>query len=60
MQFTETHREVYQEVDQDTTEAANRKRTHEVDRMVIEADFDPQLPSQAASGSQCHLPMTTA
>jgi len=59
-QFTETHREVYQEVDQDTTKAANRKRTHEVDRMVIEADFDRRLPSQAASGSQYHLPMTTA
>jgi len=60
MQSTETHREVYQEVDQDTTEATTRKRNHEVDRMVIEADFDRRLPSQAASGSQCHLPMTTA
>ena len=49
--YGDTHREVYQEVDEDTTEAADRKRTHEVDRMVIAADFDRRLPSQAASGS---------
>jgi hypothetical protein len=35
------------------------KSNHEVDRMVTEADFQSRLPSQAASGSQCHLPMTT-
>jgi len=60
MQSTETHREVCQEVNQHTTEAVNRKRTHAVDRMVIVEDFDGRLPCQAASGSQCHLPMTTA
>jgi len=38
----------------------SRAHTHEVDRMVTKADFDQRLLSQAASGSQCHLPMTTA
>ena len=50
---------VYQ-VDQDSAQAAFRERNHEVDRMVTEADFQRRLPSQLASGSQCHLPMTTA
>jgi len=35
----EVDREVYQEVDQDSTEAAYRERNDEVDRMVTEADF---------------------
>jgi hypothetical protein len=56
-QSTKTHREVdrdvYREVDQDSTEAAYRERNHEVDQMVTEADFERRLPSQR------HLPMTT-
>ena len=38
----DTHREVDREVNvvnQDSTEAANRERNHEVDRRVTEADF---------------------
>jgi len=45
--YSVTHREVYREVDhevyqvdQDSTEAAYRKRNHEVDPMVTEADFE--------------------
>jgi hypothetical protein len=62
MQSTETRTEkstekstgkVYQ-VNQDSTEAANRKRNNEVDRMDTEADFQRRLPSQAAPTSQCH------
>jgi hypothetical protein len=33
--------------------------TMSVDRMVTKADLGRRLPSQAASTSQCHLPMTT-
>jgi len=57
--YRDTHREVYREVDrqvyqvnQDSTESANQERTHEVDRMVTEADFQRRLPSQ------CQLPMS--
>jgi len=50
---------VYQ-VNQDSIEAAFREGNEEVDRMVTEADFQRQLPIQAASRSHCHLPMTTA
>jgi hypothetical protein len=46
-------------VDQDSTEAAYRERTYEVDRMFTEADFQRQLPCHAASTSQCRVPMTT-
>jgi len=35
------------------------KSNYEVDRMVTEADFERRSPSQAASLSQCHLPMAT-
>jgi len=35
------------------------KSNYEVDRKVTETDLQSRLPSQAASGSQCHLPMTT-
>jgi len=35
------------------------KSNHEVDPMDTEADFERRLPSQAASPSQCHLPMAT-
>jgi len=56
-QSTKTHREVdrdvYREVDQDSTEAAYQERNHEVDRMVTEAGFERRLPSQR------HLPVTT-
>jgi len=54
----EVDRKVYQ-VDHDSIEASFRERNHEVDKMVTEADFQRRLPSQAASGSQCHLPMNT-
>jgi hypothetical protein len=50
--YRDTHREVYREVDrqvyqvdQDSTEAANRERTYEVDRMVTETDFERRLPN---------------
>jgi hypothetical protein len=36
--YSDTHREVYQ-VHQDSTEAAYRKRNHEVDQMVTKADI---------------------
>jgi hypothetical protein len=56
-QSTKTHREVnrdvYQEVNQDSTEAAYRERNQEVNWMVTDADFERRLPSQR------HLPMTT-
>jgi len=64
------HREVYQEVlparqkyaerqvYQVPSEATYRERNHEVDRMVTSADFQRQSPSQAASMSQCQIPMT--
>jgi hypothetical protein len=42
--YQDTHRgvdrEVYRKVDQDSTEVANQERTHEVDKMVTEADFE--------------------
>jgi len=57
--LTEVDRKVYQ-VDQDSTVASFREHNHEVDLMVTEADFQRRLPSQPASGSQCHLLMTTA
>ena len=41
--YQDTHREVDREVylvDQDFTEAANQERTHDVDKMVTEADFE--------------------
>ena len=43
----------------ESTEKSTGK-VYQVDQMVTEADFQSRLPSQAASGSQCHLPMTTA
>jgi len=55
----EVDRKVYQ-VDQDSTEASFREHNHEVDLMVTEANFQRRLPCQPASGSQCHLPTTTA
>jgi len=63
MHSTETRTEkstsnVYQ-VDQDSIEAAFRERIYEVDRMVTEADFQRQLPSQTASTSECRVLMTT-
>ena len=36
------------------------KRNYEIDQMDTKADFQRRLPSQPASGSQCHLPKTTA
>jgi hypothetical protein len=55
--YRDTHREVdqevYREVDQESPETAYWERTHEVDKMVTEADFERWLPSQ------CQLPMTT-
>ena len=52
-------REVYQ-IAQNSIEATFREYNHVVDWMVTEADFPRRPPTQLASGSQCHLPMTTA
>jgi len=50
-------RQVYQ-VDQDSTEAAYRKRNGEVDRIVTKVDIQPRLPGQTTTSSQCRVPMT--
>jgi hypothetical protein len=70
--YRDTHREVdlevYREVNQDSTEAtsgehthddAYRGRTHEVDQMVTEADFERSLPNEDESTSQCRVLMMT-
>jgi hypothetical protein len=41
----EVNRQVCQ-VDQDSTEAAYRKRNHEVDQMVTEADFERSVNAE--------------
>jgi len=48
--YPDTHREVNREVywqvcqvDQDSTEAANRKRNHKFQQMVTEVDFERQV-----------------
>ena len=55
----EVDRDVYAEVDQDSTKVASQERNHEVDWKVTETDNRRRLPSQAASTSEYHIPMTT-
>jgi len=56
--YWEVDQQVYQ-VDQGSTEAAYREGTYQVDRMFTEPDSERRLPCQAASTSQCRVPMTT-
>ena len=56
--YHDTHRHVYEEVDQDSTEAAWRECYLEVNWMVTEADFQRRLLSQAACKSRFHILMT--
>jgi len=64
------HREAVYRDTEKSTEMSTEKSTkillkppikwnYKVGRMVTEADFEPRLPSIAASPSECHLPMAT-